>query len=174
VNFGYVSLVCSFPGRCKRVEVLLELHKCDVSLRNVSTVIRHQLMKQISHKMRSFERTNKNSKLSFMRIKDTTGLKKKTRWSESVSELYRQSERHMSAKLVPTFADTGCRVVSSMDPHGRILGFLGRSRYFFFQVVSQLYSRGRVDPVPDPLLLTKSGSPGNRTRTSRSAARSYD
>jgi hypothetical protein len=30
----------------------------------------------------------------------------------------------MSAKLVPTSADRGCRVVSATDPHGRILGFL--------------------------------------------------
>jgi hypothetical protein len=32
------------------------------------------------------------------------------------------------------FADRGCRVVSAMDPHGRILGFLDRNRYYFFQV----------------------------------------
>jgi hypothetical protein len=51
-----------------------------------------------------------------------------------------------------------------MDPHGRILVFLDRGRYCFFQVSPQLYSRGRVDPVPDPLLLRKSGSAGNRTR----------
>jgi hypothetical protein len=44
-------------------------------------------------------------------------------------------------------------VVSAADPYGRILCFLDRSRYFFFQVAHQLYSRGRVDPVPDPLLL---------------------
>jgi hypothetical protein len=36
----------------------------------------------------------------------------------------------------------GCRMVSATDPHGRILGFLDRSRYFFFQATSQLYSRG--------------------------------
>jgi hypothetical protein len=42
----------------------------------------------------------------------------------------------------PTFADRGCRVVSATDPHGRILGFLDRSRYYFFQVAPQLYSRG--------------------------------
>jgi hypothetical protein len=48
----------------------------------------------------------------------------------------------MSAKLVPTFADRGYRVVSATDPHGRILGFLDRSRYYFFQVTPQLYSRG--------------------------------
>jgi hypothetical protein len=58
-----------------------------------------------------------------------------------------------------------CREVRPTDPHGRILGFLDRSRYYFFQVAPQLrvYSRGWVDPVPDPLLLRKSGSAGNRT-----------
>jgi hypothetical protein len=69
----------------------------------------------------------------------------------------------MSAKLVSTFADRGCRVVSATDPHGRILGFLDRSRYFSIQVAPQLYSRGLVEPVPEPLLLRKSGSAGNRT-----------
>jgi hypothetical protein len=47
----------------------------------------------------------------------------------------------MSAKLVSTFADRRCRVVSATDPHGRILDFLYRSRYYFFQVAPQLYSR---------------------------------
>jgi hypothetical protein len=70
----------------------------------------------------------------------------------------------MSAKLVPTLADRGCRVVSATESHGRILGFIDRSRYYFFQIAPQLYSRGWVDPVPDPLLLRKSGSDGNRTR----------
>jgi hypothetical protein len=35
---------------------------------------------------------------------------------------------------------------------------------YFFKVAPQLCSRGWVDPVPDPLLLRKSGSAGNRTR----------
>jgi hypothetical protein len=73
------------------------------------------------------------------------------------------SDRRLSTKLVPPFADRGCHVVSVTDPHGRII-FLDRSRYFFFQVAPQLYSRGSVDPVQDPLLLRKSGSGGNRTR----------
>jgi hypothetical protein len=30
------------------------------------------------------------------------------------------------AKLMPTFADKGCCVVSTMAPHGHILGFLDR------------------------------------------------
>jgi hypothetical protein len=40
----------------------------------------------------------------------------------------------MSAKLVPTFADRGCRVVSATDPHGCILGFLDRhNKITYFQ-----------------------------------------
>jgi hypothetical protein len=84
---------------------------------------------------------------------------------------YQPSDRHLSAKLMPTFADRGCHVVSVTEPYVHILGFLDRSRYFFFQVAPHLYSRGWVDPVPDPLLLRKSGSIGNRTRTSGSVAR---
>jgi hypothetical protein len=64
---------------------------------------------------------------------------------------------------VPTFVGRGCRAVSTMDPHGCILSFLDQNRYNFFQVAPQLYSRGWVDPVPDPLLLRISGSAGNRT-----------
>jgi hypothetical protein len=50
----------------------------------------------------------------------------KTPWSESASELYRPSDRRLSAKLVPTFADRGFDVVSVTDPYGRILVFLYR------------------------------------------------
>jgi hypothetical protein len=84
------------------------------------------------------------------------------------------SDRRLSAKLLQTFADRGCHVVSVMDPYGRILDFQDRSRYFFFQVAPQLYSRGWVDPVTDPLLLRKSSSAGNRTRASGSVARNSD
>jgi hypothetical protein len=61
-------------------------------------------------------------------IRTNKQKKKQTHWPQSTSELYRPSVRRMSAKLVPTFADRGCRVVSAKDPHGRILGFLDRSR----------------------------------------------
>jgi hypothetical protein len=44
------------------------------------------------------------------------------------------------------------------------LGGLDRSRCFFIHVAPQLSSRRTVDPVPDPLLLRKSGMAGNRTR----------
>jgi hypothetical protein len=53
-----------------------------------------------------------------------------TPWPESTSEIYRPTDRRLSAKLVPTFADRGCHVVSVTDPYGFILGFLDRSRYF--------------------------------------------
>jgi hypothetical protein len=99
---------------------------------------------------------------------------KQTPWPVSTSELYRPRDYRLSAKLVSTFPDTGCNVVSVTDPYGGILVFLDWSRYFFFQVAAQLYSRGWVDAVPDPLLLRKSGSAGNRTRTSGSIARNSD
>jgi hypothetical protein len=57
-----------------------------------------------------------------------------TPWPESASELYRLSDHRLSSKLMPTFADRRCHVVSVMDPYGRILGFLDRSRYFFLQI----------------------------------------
>jgi hypothetical protein len=53
--------------------------------------------------------------------------KKKTLWPESARELYRPSDRHLLAKLVPTFAVRGCHVVRVTDPYGRILGVLDRT-----------------------------------------------
>jgi hypothetical protein len=44
-----------------------------------------------------------------------------TPWSESASELYRPSDRRLSAKRLPTCVDRGCHVVSVTDPSGRIL-----------------------------------------------------
>jgi CBS-domain-containing membrane protein len=65
-----------------------------------------------------------------------------TPWRECASEVYLPSDRRFSAKLVPTFVDTERHVVSVTDPYGRIIGFIDRSRYLFFQVAPQLYSRG--------------------------------
>jgi hypothetical protein len=42
------------------------------------------------------------------------------------------------SEVSATFADRGCHVVSVTDPYDRILGFLDRSRYYFFQVAAQL------------------------------------
>jgi hypothetical protein len=95
---------------------------------------------------------------------------KLTSWHESASELYRPSDRRLPETLVTTFAVRRCRVVIVTDLYGRILRFLD----FFFQAALQFYSRGWVDPVPDPLLLRKSGSAENRTQTSGSVARNSD
>jgi hypothetical protein len=86
---------------------------------------------------------------------------KQTSWPESASELCRPSDRRLPAKLVPTFADRGCHVVSVTDLCGHILGFLGRSRYFLFQAAPQLHPWSRADPVPETQhFLRKSSSAG--------------
>jgi hypothetical protein len=73
-----------------------------------------------------------------------------TPWPQSTSETEPPPfVSEVSAKL---FADSRCQVVSVTNPYSHILGFLDRSRYYFFQVAPQLYSRGWVDPIPDPLL----------------------
>jgi hypothetical protein len=63
-----------------------------------------------------------------------TNKTKQTLLPESASKLYRPSDRHLSAKLVPTFVVRGCHVVSVTN--------LDRSRYSFFQVAPLLYSQG--------------------------------
>jgi hypothetical protein len=67
--------------------------------------------------------------------------KNKTPRLESATELYRPRDFRLLAKLVPTSADRGCHVVTVTNLYGRILAFLDQSRYFFFQVAPQLYSR---------------------------------
>jgi hypothetical protein len=67
-----------------------------------------------------------------------------TRWPESARELYRPSDRSLSAKLVPTFADRGCHVVRATDPYGRILGFLDRItqialHYTHIVIITRMY-----------------------------------
>jgi hypothetical protein len=47
-------------------------------------------------------------------------------YSDSLSMDNQPSDRRSSAKLVPTFADRECRVISTTDPYDRILGFLDR------------------------------------------------
>jgi hypothetical protein len=42
--------------------------------------------------------------------------KKETPWPKSASELYRPSDRRLLAKLVQTFGDRVCHVVSATDP----------------------------------------------------------
>jgi hypothetical protein len=67
--------------------------------------------------------------------------------------------------LVPTSADKGV----SCGQRGRsptviYLSFLDQSRYYSFKYLLIYPHKGWVEPVPDPLILRKSGSAGNRTR----------
>jgi hypothetical protein len=64
-----------------------------------------------------------------------------TPWPKFAIELYRPSECLLPAKLVPNFADRGCRVVSVTDPYGRIIEFLDRSRFFFSSSSSTVLTR---------------------------------
>jgi hypothetical protein len=64
-------------------------------------------------------------------------------------QLLRRDSVAWSAQRIPTAAD---------------LKFLDPDCYFSIQVAPRLSSRGKVGPVPVPLLLRKSGSAGNRTR----------
>jgi hypothetical protein len=64
--------------------------------------------------------------------------KKQTQWPESESELYRPSDRRLSAKLLPNLRIEGCRVVSAADPLHN-LGLLDRSRYFLQSIPSVLF-----------------------------------
>jgi hypothetical protein len=79
-------------------------------------------------------------------------------------ELYWPRGLRLSAKLVPTFADSECHVVRVANPFARNLVFFRPVQLHFFLAAPKLYSRGWVDPVPDPLLLRKSRSPENQTR----------
>jgi hypothetical protein len=72
---------------------------------------------------------------------------------------------------MPNFAYRGWHVASVTVPYCRILGYLDRRRYFFFQVAPQIYSGGWVDPMPDSLLLRKPSSARNWNRNSGSVAR---
>jgi hypothetical protein len=86
-----------------------------------------------------------------LRLEEREEYEIKTPWPESASELSRPSDRRLSAKLVPTFAVRGCRMVSATDPYGRILGFLDRS------------SR----PSSSSVVLTRLSGPRSRPTTSQ-------
>jgi hypothetical protein len=61
-------------------------------------------------------------------------LKKKLRGLSPRENYTDRATPLLSAKLVPNFADRGFHMVSTTDPYDRILAFLDRSRYSFFQV----------------------------------------
>jgi hypothetical protein len=65
-------------------------------------------------------------------------------------------------------------VVSVTDPQGSILIFSRPKTLLFLPSSSSIVLTRLSGPVPDPLLLTKSGSAGNRSRDSGSVARNSD
>jgi hypothetical protein len=76
----------------------------------------------------------------FLFTQQTT--RKQTPWPESARELYRPSDRRLSAKLLPTFADIGVSRSQHLDPLRPNSRFSRPSRYLFFQLAPQFYSRG--------------------------------
>jgi hypothetical protein len=52
------------------------------------------------------------------------------------------SPENYTERATAAFADRKCCVVSTTDLHGRFLGFIDRSRYYFFKVAPELYSPG--------------------------------
>jgi hypothetical protein len=87
--------------------------------------------------------------------------KPKTPWPESASKLYRPSDRPLSVKLVPTFADRGCHVVSTADPYGRIPGFLDRYRGNIW------FKEDRLCCLVVRVLGYRSGGPGSISGTTK-------
>jgi hypothetical protein len=101
-------------------------------------------------------------------------LKKKTPWSESKSELYRPSDRRLSAKWLPTFADRGCHVISVTDPYGRILGFIDKTGAATLLSSSSSVVLTRLSGPRSRPTTFFSGSAGNRTRASGSVTKNSD
>jgi hypothetical protein len=135
-----VSLACVIGRCCDNI-----CPRCE-SVRIEHCVSRHYLQSLIHRSIHTrdlqiqlyFISINSHTFASFRRFSAIMVIlvyernKKETPCLESGSELYRLSDRRMSAKLVPTFADRECHVVSVTDPYGRILRFIDWSRYLLF------------------------------------------
>jgi hypothetical protein len=73
----------------------------------------------------------------------------------------RPSDSRLSAKLVPTFADRGYRLISATDPHGRILGFLDLELLLFLSSTYSVVLTRVSGPRYRPTTLEKTGSAGD-------------
>jgi hypothetical protein len=115
------------------------LHSCSLRLQQHTTV----------HHTKSTHQAKKKNLNSVVLVHEQTLL---TAWPPLVSEI--------SANFCGRKVSCG-RGNGSPHPYSQ---FLDQSHYFSFQIAPKLYSRGWVDPVPDPLLLRKSCSDRKRTR----------
>jgi hypothetical protein len=70
-------------------------------------------------------------------------LKTEHRGLSPRKKLYRPSDRRLSAKLVSTFVDRGCHEVRVTDPYGRILGFLDRLTFKYYQKAVCVHLSGK-------------------------------
>jgi hypothetical protein len=77
-------------------------------------------------------------------------------------------------EVIGKFADRGCRVVSETDPNGRILGFLDRSRYYFFQVALNCIHEAEWTPFQTHYFSENLVAQGIEPGTSGSVARNSD
>jgi hypothetical protein len=114
-------------GRCTfkvQKDQSRNVSSCAVHFAHLARVFRHHL---------PLERRVWQRRSETLNALITVTSNKKKSWPESASKQYRPSDRRMSVKLVPTFADRGCQVVSVTDPYDRILEFLDRSRIFSFK-----------------------------------------
>jgi hypothetical protein len=102
-----------------------------------------------------------------------------TKLTKKTNSMVWVRERTIPAERPPLVGEVGanscgasvprCQRDGSLRPYSR---FSRQEPLLFYQVAPQLYSRGWLDPVPDPLHF--SGSAGNRTRASGSVAKNSD
>jgi hypothetical protein len=118
---------------CRNPVVKVSMHVPRLHLHSVEIIIKHTLY-QILNIYQMFIHQHK-------KLTKVCGLSPRVNYTA-----------RSTAKLVPTFADRGSHVVSTMDLQGCILASLDRSRYYFFQIAPQLYSRCWVDTIPSCFL----------------------
>jgi hypothetical protein len=150
-------------------------------LRSTKACIFHNASNELSHRIQGACVPPKRCQLSYKDERRNNSQGESLKPQVSYQKLRLNSVAWVRERTIPTERPPlaskvsanfcSCNVVRVTDPYCRILAFLARSRYFFVQVAPQLNSRGWAGLVPDPLLLRKSDSTGNPTRTYGSVAR---
>jgi hypothetical protein len=86
--------------------------------------------------------------------------------SVAISPLVKYTDRWTAADSEDSaeFAGTGCCIVSATGTHGRFIRFSRPEPLLIHPSSALIILTMLSGPVPDPLLVRKSGSAGNRTR----------